>query len=148
VALLAQLVQRLMGTVPLTKAVGKRLKIRLEDRLQDHHHRPLDHLVLKAGLAYRPLPPPFLLDPDPFDRRRHIPIGAQPLMQVTKVSLQVFGILLRRHLVHPRRTVLPGAAGGFPQEVAVDQVKHIVEHHLRIAACLFCNVLEFHGYGW
>jgi hypothetical protein len=68
-ALLPQLVQRLMGTVPLPEAVGERMKLMLEDRLQDHHHCPLDDLVLKAGLAYWPLLPPFLLDrPRSWDR--------------------------------------------------------------------------------
>src|SRR5215831_2397146 len=84
-ALLPQLVQRLMGTVPLPEAVGKRMKIMLEDRLQDHHHCPLDDLVLEAGLAYWPLLPPFLLDPYPFDRRRDVPIAPQSLMQVPEV---------------------------------------------------------------
>jgi hypothetical protein len=81
-ALLTQLVQRAMLTVPLSEAVGKRMKIMIEDRLHDHHHRPLDHLVLEAGFAYRPLLPSFLLDPHPLDRRRHIPMVTQPLMQV------------------------------------------------------------------
>src|SRR5215471_1782897 len=137
-----------MRTVPPPEAMGKRLKGRLEDRLYDHHHRSLDNLVLEARLAYWPLLPPFLLNPDPLDRRRHIPIGAQPLMQVSEILVEVFGVLLGRHLVHPWRTVLPGAAIRFPQEGAVDQVEDVVEHHLRIASRLFCNALEFHGYGW
>jgi hypothetical protein len=147
-ALLPQLGQRLMGTVPLAKAVGKRLEVWLEDRLPEHHHRPLDNLVLEAGFAYRPLLAIILLTPDPLDGRRHIPIVAQPLVQVPEILLQVFGILLRLYLVHPRRTVLPGAAIGFPQEVTVNQVKHVVEPHLRIALCLLCKVLVFRGYGW
>src|SRR5438552_3780957 len=75
-ALLPQCVQRLMWTVALPEAVGTLLNVLIEDRLQDHHHRPLDDLVLKAGFAYRPLLPTFLLEPHPFDRRRHIPIVA------------------------------------------------------------------------
>ena len=75
-ALLPQCVQRLMWTVALPEAVGTLLKVLIEDRLQDHHHRPLDDLVLKAGFAYRPPLPTFLRDPHPFDRRRHIPIVA------------------------------------------------------------------------
>jgi hypothetical protein len=69
-------------------------------------------------------------------------------MQVPEILVEVRGVLLGRHLVHSRRTVLPGAAIGFPQEVTVDQVKDVVEHHLGIASCLFCKSLEFHGYGW
>src|SRR5713101_8513685 len=75
-ALLPQCVQRLMWTVALPEAVGTLLQVLIEDRLQDHHHRPLNDLVLKAGFASRPLLPTFLLDPHPFDRRRHIPIVA------------------------------------------------------------------------
>src|SRR5262249_42085370 len=81
-AWLPQCVQRLMWTMALPEAVGTLLKVLIDDRLQDHHHRPLNELVLNAGFAYRPLLPTFLLDPHPFDRRRHIPIGASPLMQV------------------------------------------------------------------
>jgi len=36
--LLPQLVQRLMGTVALPKAVGKGMEILLEDCLQDHDY--------------------------------------------------------------------------------------------------------------
>src|SRR5712691_9900677 len=75
-ALRPQCVQRLMWTVALPEAVGTLLKVLIEDRLHDHHHRPLDDLVLTAGCAYRPLLPTFLLDPHPFDRRRHIPMVA------------------------------------------------------------------------
>ncbi len=137
-----------MWTVPLEKAMGKLIKILSEDGLQDHHHRPLDDFVLEAGFAYRPLLPIFLLDPHPFDRRRDIPIVAQPLMQVPEVVVQVLGVLRGRHLVHPRRAGLAGQTIGFQQEITVDHVKHVVEHHLRIAVCLLRNSLEFHGYGW
>jgi hypothetical protein len=83
--LLTQLVERLMGTVPLPEAMGKGVKVMLEAGLQEHHHRPLDTLVLEAGFPEGPLLPIVLLDPDPFDGRRHIPIIAQPLVQVPEV---------------------------------------------------------------
>jgi hypothetical protein len=73
---LAQLVERLVLTVPFSKAMGKPIKIVREDSLQHHHHRSLDHFVFAAGLASRPLLPIFLLDPYPLDWRRHLPIGA------------------------------------------------------------------------
>src|SRR2546425_12142811 len=50
--LLTQLVERLVLTVPLPEAMGTRMKVRLEDGFQDHHHRPLDNRVLKAGFPY------------------------------------------------------------------------------------------------
>jgi hypothetical protein len=78
--LLAQLVQRLVLTVPFAEAMGEPMKLRLEDGLQNHHHRSLDKLVLDAGFAYRALLPIVLLDPDPFNGRRLIPIIAQPLV--------------------------------------------------------------------
>src|SRR5215510_13555735 len=74
--LLTQFVQRLMGTVALPEAMGEGMRIRFEDRLQDHHHCPLDALVLEAGFPYGPLLPIVLLDPHPLDWRRHIPIVA------------------------------------------------------------------------
>src|SRR4030095_1543732 len=52
--LLAQLVERLVLTVPFAKAMGKPIKIVLEDSLQNHH-RSLDNFVFEAGFAYRPL---------------------------------------------------------------------------------------------
>jgi hypothetical protein len=137
-----------MGTVALPKAMGKGMEILLEDRLQDHDHCPLDNLVLKAGLAYGPLLPPFLLDPYPLDWRCHILIVAQPLMQVPQVVLQVRSVLRGRHLVYPRSTLLAGQTIGFAKQVPVDQMKHVVEHHRWIALCLLRNSLEFHGYGW
>src|SRR5437660_11975143 len=87
--LLTPLVERLVLTVPLPEAVGKRLKVRLEDGFQAHHHRPLDNLVLKAGFPSWPLLAIFFLDPPPLDWRRHIPIGAQPLMPLAQVRVQV-----------------------------------------------------------
>jgi hypothetical protein len=74
--LLAQRVQRLMGTVALPEAMGEGMKILREDRRQDHHHRPLDDRVLAAGFPYGPLLSIILLDPYPRDWRRHIPIVA------------------------------------------------------------------------
>jgi hypothetical protein len=74
--LLTPLVQRLLGTVALPEARGECREILLEDRLQDHHHRPLDDLVLEAGFPYGPLLPIVLLDPPPLDWRRRILIVA------------------------------------------------------------------------
>jgi hypothetical protein len=111
--LLPQFVQRLMGTVALSEAMGKGMKVPFEDGLEDHHHRPLDNFVLKAGFPYRPLLPIVLLNPYPLDRWRHIPIGAQPLMQVPQVLGQVFSVLLRRDMVHAWGTALLGLVRGF-----------------------------------
>jgi hypothetical protein len=74
--LLAPLVERLVLTVPFSKAMGEPIKIVLEESLHNHHHRSLDNFVLEAGFAYRPLLPIVLLDPYPLDWRRHIPMGA------------------------------------------------------------------------
>jgi hypothetical protein len=135
-------------TVALPKALGKGMEILLEARLQEPDHCPLDHLVLKAGLAYWPLLPPFLLDPYPFARRRNVPIAPQPPMQVPEVLVQVVGVLLRCALVHAWSTALVGLARGFPENIPVDQMQHGIEHHRRRALCLFGNPLELHGYGW
>jgi hypothetical protein len=131
----------------LPEAMGAGVKIRFEDGLQDHHHRPLDHLVLEAGLPYGPLLPSVLLDPYPLDWRCHIPMGAEPLMQVPQVVVQVLSIRRGRHRVYPRCTLLAGQPIGFSKEVVVDHVNHLVAHHLWIALCLVRNALEFHGDG-
>ena len=146
-AWLPPLVQRLMGTVALPDAVGKGINIMRAARLPDHSHCPLDALVLTAGLPSWPLLPPCLLAPYPFDRRRDIPIGAKPLVQVPAGVVQVCGVLLRRDLGPPWRTVLPGETRGFPQTVTVNQGQHVVEPHVRRALCLFRHPLELHGYG-
>src|SRR5438445_6052397 len=114
--LLTQRVERLVLTVPRPEAVGKRMQVRREDGFQDHHHRPLDTLVLTAGLPSWPLLALFFLDPPPLDRRRPIPIGAQPLMQLAQVLVHVLVVLLRRDLVHACGTALVGLVRGFPQE--------------------------------
>ena len=88
-ALFAPVVQRLMGTVALPEAVGTCMKVLSKDGLSDHHHRPLDHLVLEAGRPYWPLLPPFFLDPYPLDWRGDRPIVAPPLMQVPEGVVQV-----------------------------------------------------------
>src|SRR6516225_5392243 len=79
---LTQLMQRVLGTVALPAAMGEGGKIRVEEGLQDHHHRPLAPLVLAAGVPYGPLLPSVLLAPDPLDWRCHIPIVAEPRLQV------------------------------------------------------------------
>src|SRR6476660_7164369 len=124
--LLSPLVQRLMGTVALPEALGEGMKIRFQDRLQAHHHRPLDTLVLNAGLASWPLLPPFLLDPYPFDRWRDVPIVAQPLMQVPEVVVQLLGVLRGRHLIYPRCTRRAGQPMVFQKAGLVDQVQYVV----------------------
>jgi hypothetical protein len=69
-------------------------------------------------------------------------------VQVPKGLVQVLSVLLRRDLIHAWGTALLGLAIGFQQEISINQVTHIVEHHRRIALGLLCNSLEFHGYGW
>jgi hypothetical protein len=69
-------------------------------------------------------------------------------MQVPQVLGQALGLLLRRDLVHAWSPALLGLVRGFPQDLPVDQVQHIVAHHLRIAPGLLCNSLALHGYGW
>jgi hypothetical protein len=124
------------------------MEIMLEDGLEDHHHCPLDHLVLAAGFPDGPLFPLVLLDPPPLDGRRDIPLVAEPLVQLPQGGVQVLGVLLRRDVVHTWGTALLDLAIGFQQELLVDHVKHVVEHHRRIALGLLGNFLEFHGYGW
>src|SRR5206468_277552 len=80
--LLTQLLQRLLGTVALPEAMGEGMNIRFADGLQAHHHRPLDTLVLAAGLPSWPLLPIVLLDPYPRDGWCHLPMVAEPRMQV------------------------------------------------------------------
>jgi hypothetical protein len=110
--------------------MGQGMEIMLKDGLSAHHHCPLDDLVLDAGVAYRPLPPIVLLDPHPFDGRRHLPIVAQPFMPGPQVVLQGLGIRRRRDLGQARGTGFLGLVIGFPEELLVDQVEHIVERTL------------------
>jgi len=134
--------------VALPEAVGKCIKVLIKESLSGHPHCPLDPFVLEAGFPSWPLLPIFLLDPDPLDWRRHLPIVAPPPVQVLEVGLQVLSVLLGRHLVHPRGTALTGLTRGFPQTLTVDPVKPVVEHHRRRALRLLGNALEFPGDGW
>jgi hypothetical protein len=146
-ALCTQLVQRVRLTVPLPEAVRKGLQVLIKDGRSAHPHRSLDNLGLAAGVAYRPLLPIVLLDPHPFDGRRHLPMVAPPLVQVPQVVVQGVGLRRGRPLVHPRRTVLPGLTIGFQHALPVDQVQHGVAHHRRRALGLCCPSLELHGEG-
>jgi hypothetical protein len=112
--LLTPLVQRVLGTLALPEAVGKGMESLRNDGLSDHPHCPLDDLVRAAGFAYGPLPPLVLLDPHPFDGRRHRPIVAPPCMQVPQGVLQVLGIRLRRDLIQAWGTPFLGLVRGFP----------------------------------
>lgn len=137
-----------MGTVTLPKAVGEGRAVWREDRRQDPHHGPLDERGLTAGLPYRPLLPPCLLDPSPFDRQRDLPMVTAPLMQGAEGGGQGLSLLRGRHLVHAWRTGLPGEARGCPKKLPVKQVQHVVAPPRRIALGLFGHPLEFHGDGW
>jgi hypothetical protein len=147
-ARLTPLVQRLMLTVSLPEAMGKDMTIMRDAGLSDHHYRPLDNLGLEAGFPYWPSLPVFLLDPHPLERRRHVPIGAPPLVQGPQVRVQGLSVLLCRDLLQAWGTALLGLARGCPQARSINQVTHLVEHHLRRALGLLGNALALHGDGW
>jgi hypothetical protein len=146
--LLPPLMQRLIGTVALPEAMGEGMPIRFDDGFQDPRYRPLDPLVLAAGLPSWPLLPLVLLAPHPFDGRCHRPLVAEPLLQVTQVVVQVLSRRRGRPLVSPRCPMLAGQPLGFAKEVVVDHVTHVVAHHRWRALCLLRNALEVHGDGW
>jgi len=145
---LPPLVPRLLGTVTLPDALGDRMEILRDERLPDHPYRPLDARVLDAGVPYRPLLPPVLLDPHPLDWRRLLPVGAEPCMPLPPVLGQALGVLLRRDVVHAGGTALLGLVRGFPSDIPVDQVQHGVAPPLRRALGWLRHFLECHGYGW
>jgi hypothetical protein len=131
-----------MLTVALPEAMRKGVEILFEDGLQYHDYCPLDDFILEAGFAYRPLLSPFLVNPYPLTRRRHITVATQPLVQIPELCFKVHPVLFRRHLVHTRRCILAGQTVSFAQKINVYQVVHVVEHHFRITRCLLRNSLE------
>ena len=124
------------------------MQCRLEEGLQQQHHRALDPLVLEAGLASRPLLPVVRLDPYPLDWRRAIPLIAPPLVQVPEVVVEVLSLRLGRHLLHPRCTVFTGLSLGCQQERTGNHVQHLVAPHRWIALGLLGHALECHGDAW
>jgi hypothetical protein len=137
-----------MGTVALPEAMGNGMHVMRADGFKEHDHRPWDTLVLEAGCPAGPLLPLGLLAPYPFDRRRHRPILAPPLMQRLAGGVQGLGGLLGRHLVPPQRTALTGLTIGCPPALTVDQGQHGVAPPRRIALGLRGNALELQGDGW
>jgi hypothetical protein len=132
----------LMGTAPLSKAVGEIVKLLLIDRPEQHHHRPLDYLVLKSRFADRTLASFILLKPCPLNGWCLIPPASQALVKVREVLLEVLAILPGRHPVHPCRPIFGRQVISLPQKLHVHQVRQCREYHLRIVDCLLRNPLE------
>ena len=144
---LTPLMPRVMGTVALPAALGAGMQSRCDDGCQDRHHRPLDHLVLAAGLPSWPLLPLVLLDPYPLDWRGPIPMGAEPCMQGPQGVVQVRRLRRGRHLVYPRCPLLAGPPRGCQKAVLVAHVTHVVAPHRWRALCLWRHALELPGDG-
>jgi site-specific DNA recombinase len=126
-------IQRLMGAAPRPKAVRAVQKVLLEDRLQHHQHRPLQHFVFQRRNAdgTRLFRFARLGDVHPTHWRRTIPTGFEPLEQARQVRFQVSFVLRRRHAVDTRRTVLAGAPVRLAQPLLIDVVRQRAQRQLR-----------------
>jgi hypothetical protein len=144
----AYLVECVMGTAALSKAVRAVAEILLVDRFQQHHHRSLNDFIFEGRLPDRSLFPVVLFELDAFDWRRLIASASQALVQVTQVLVEVFGILLRRHPIDPWGARLARLAIRLSQKVSVHQVGQRRKDAGGIAGGLRRNLLEFWCDGW
>jgi hypothetical protein len=103
----------------------------------------LSDLVLERGHPDRSLSSVVLIPPYAFHRGRFITPGAQPLVEVPEVLVEVLPIFLCGHSIYSRRCVFARAVKGFFEELDIDQVSQRREHPLWIADCLLCNPLKF-----
>jgi hypothetical protein len=129
--------------VSFPEAVRIIMKVMIVNGRQEHYTGPLDDLVLKCGLAYRPFLPTFLIDPYPLNRRGNITVSSQPRMQFMQVVFKVLAILFGCHLVYTGCPTLTGTTISLLEKFIVNQVVQVVEYHLRIAFSLLCYSLEF-----
>jgi hypothetical protein len=103
----------------------------------------LGDLILESGHPDRPLSSVILLPPPAFNRRRFVAPGAEPLVEVTEIFIEVLALLLCRYPIHSRNPAFAGAVKGFFEKVDINQVCQGREHPPRFADCLLCNSLEF-----
>lgn len=92
-------VQRIVLGTPRTEPVGKAEKIRLVDRVQHLHQRPLDDLVLERRDAERPLPAVGLRNVLPPRRLRPVAAAHHAAVQVVDVAIECARVLFPRHPV-------------------------------------------------
>ena len=125
--------QRLVCRPPGPKPVRAVQKLLLIQRLQDHLHRPLQHLVFEgwhtygAGLAPRALR--YVHAPHRWSKVRS---RLRSFQQSPEVTPKILGVLLGRLPVHPHRRVFARTLVGFQQPPQVDVIGQRGEAHLRM----------------
>jgi hypothetical protein len=92
-------IQRIVLGAPRSEPVGEAEEVRLVDRVQHLHQRPLDDLVLECRDAERPLPAVGLRDVLPPRRLRPVAAAHHAAVQVADVAIERARILLPRHPV-------------------------------------------------
>jgi hypothetical protein len=140
-------VQRVRGPVALPEAVGAGRALLRDDRVQDQHHGPRDALGLPAGRPAGPLLPAGLRAPHPRAWRRHLPMGASPLMPVPPMRVQGLGGRRRRALLPAGSTAFRGLVRGCQPALPGDPVPHRVADHRWIMRGLRGQALAFPGDG-
>ena len=119
---LVQRCQRIVLAAPGPEPVRKSQELRVVDRVQHRHRRPLDDLVLQHRHPQRPLPPISLGYVRSRDRLRPVRSPSQPLGQVPQVCLQVLPVVLPGLPIHAWR--------GCPLEADVRLPQHVQGIHL------------------
>ena len=119
-----------LGVQPRTKPILLGQQVRLEDGADDQHRRHLDHAVLDARNAERPLASVALRYPYPQKGLGNILSRGQLLTQRFQPSIAAMGVYPRERLaIGPRRSRIRAAATvGLKQDVlAADLVPQGVE---------------------
>jgi hypothetical protein len=92
-------IQRIVLGAPRSEPVGEAEEVRLVDRVQHLHQRPLDDLVLERRDAERPLPAVGFRDVLPPRRLRPVAAAHHAAVQVADVAIERTRVLPPRHPV-------------------------------------------------
>ena len=130
--LLPEALERLVGRSPGPKPVGTVMKVLFVDRLDQHHDRPLEDLILQgrnpdwASVATRAF-----RDVRASHGRCAVRAGLGAFQERPKVSLQVLLVVRSRLPVHAHRSILARTPICLVQPRQVEVLVQRSERHLR-----------------
>ena len=114
-------------------AVAAAEEVGLVDRCQQFAGGELDQFVFQCRDAQWPLLAILLGDVDAPHQFRAVPLGHKTLGQCLDASVQILGILARRHVIDATGGLLVEVAPAVPQQVGIDVPIEVLKPVLRVA---------------
>jgi len=122
-------VQRIVLAAPRPEPIGEADEVPLVDRLQHHHDRLLDDLVLQAPDAQRPLRAVRLRDVCPPGGTGTVAALVYLIVQVCQLCFEAFSVGLPHHAIDARRGVPRKREIALLQEIDGDVMQQRGEPH-------------------